>query len=140
MLPKIAEVGKLWADPEIRWTTGGKAVTTIPLVFSKRTKTEEGGWKDAGSLFVKGTLWDVYAQNAAETLSKGDQVVVIGELYEREWKDKEGGTRKSLELKIFDIGPTLKWNPAKIARAGRTSDTGVAVEADPWATTDEAPF
>lgn len=132
MLPKITEVAKLWADPEIRWTSTGKAVATIPLVFSKRTKTENGGWKDAGSLFVRGTLWDDYAQNAVDTLSKGDSVLVTGELMQREY-EKDGQKRQSLELRIYDIGPALKWGPAKISRAERSSKTGGMPADDPWA-------
>ena len=131
-LPKITEVGKLFADPEIRWTATGKAVATIPIVFSKRTKTEAGGWQDAGTLFIRGTLWDQYAQNAVDSLSKGDSVLVTGEIFEREWEDKEGNKRKTLELKIYDIGPALKWNPAKISRADRSSQSAGPVD-DPWA-------
>lgn len=142
MLPKISEVGRLWADPEIRFTSAGKAVCTLPLVFSKRKKTDAGGWEDVGSLFVKGTLWDQYAQNAADTLTKGDQVFVTGELYQRDWEDKEGGKRQSLELRVFDVGPVLKWGTAKISRAERSSGGDGVLSSggdDPWAT-EEVPF
>lgn len=140
MLPKISEVGRLWDDPTIRWTPSGKAVVTVPLVFSKRKKTESGSWEDVGSLFVRGTLWDQYAQNVADSLSKGDSVLVSGELAEREY-EKDGEKRKSLELKIFDIGPTLKWGPVKIARAERSSgESWSSASDDPWASDDSAPF
>lgn len=143
MLPKIAEVGRLWADPEIRYTAGGKAVCTLPLVFSKRKKNEDGTWVDDGSLFVRGTLWDKYAENAANCLAKGDQVFVVGELMQREYETKDGEKRTSLELKVYDCGPTLRWNEAKLSRAERSSQAGPPVD-DPWASTppdsSEAPF
>jgi single-strand DNA-binding protein len=133
MLPKISEVGKLWAEPELRFTPGGKAVCSIPLVFSKSKKTENGGWVDDGTFWVRGTVWDTQAENCAETLSKGDKVLVIGELCEREYEDKKTGEkRKSLDLKIFDIGPSLKFNPAKISRAERGSQQQGAQANDPW--------
>lgn len=142
MLPKIAEVGKLWAEPEIRYTPAGKAVCTLPLVFSKSKKTENGGWTDDGTFWVRGTVWDTQAENCANTLSKGDKVLVIGELCEDEYEDKKTGEkRKSIKLKVFDIGPSLKFNAATISRAERLSKQDAPVD-DPWATdnTSEAPF
>jgi single-strand DNA-binding protein len=140
MLPKIAEVGKLWADPELRYTPAGKAVCTLPLVFSKSKKTENGGWTDDGTFWVRGTVWDTQAENCAEALSKGDKVLVIGELAEDEYEDKKTGEkRKSIKLKVFDIGPSLKFNSAKISRADRGSQTE-APAADPWASDEQAPF
>lgn len=142
-LPRISEVGKLWKDPELKYISTGKAVCDLGIVFNKRTKTENGGWQDAGSLFVRGTLWDKYAENAAETLSKGDQVLVTGELHMREYEKNDGTKGQSLELKIYEIGPALKWNPAKIARADRLSQSSGPAD-DPWAsnpplTSDEEP-
>lgn len=142
-LPKLCEVGKLWADPELRFTPQGKAVCTLPLVFSKSKKTDNGGWTDDGTFWVRGTVWDKQAENCAETLSKGDKVLVIGELCEREYEDrKTGEKRKSLDLKVFDIGPSIKFNAAKISRADRGSQQQGAPADDPWASTDssDAPF
>lgn len=133
MLPKITEVGKIWRDLEIRYTPSGKAVCDIPLVFNKRKKTDNGGYVDDGILWLYGTVWGTYAENCAESLTKGDQVMVSGELYEDEYEDrKTGEKRKSIKLKVFDIGPILKWNSLKINRADRTSKQ-TEPEDDPWA-------
>jgi single-strand DNA-binding protein len=134
VLPKVAEVGKLWKDPELRFTPAGKAVCDIPLVFSKRKKTDAGGYVDAGTFWVHGTVWDQCAENCAETLAKGDQVIVMGELYEDEYTDKKTNEkRKSVKLRIYDIGPILKWNSAKINRAERSSRDDTPPDEDPWA-------
>jgi single-strand DNA-binding protein len=139
-LPRISEVGKLWADPTIRYTAQGKAVTTVPLVFSKRKKDDTTGkWEDAGTLFVRGTLWEQYAEHAANSLTKGDTVLVTGELEQREY-EKDGEKRQSLELRIYDIGPALKWAPVNIQRADRSSQSGPPAD-DPWSSSDDqAPF
>lgn len=144
-LPRIAEVAKLWRDPEIRYTPGGKAVASLGLVFSKRKKTEAGGWEDAGSLFVRGTLWEGYAENAVNSLSKGDNVFVVGELEMREY-EKDGEKRQSLELRVYEIGPSLRWSEAKIQRIQRRSDDTSGGSDDPWSNPaqavadEEAPF
>lgn len=149
MLPKINEVGKLWGAPELRFTPTGKAVCTLPLVFSKSKKTDNGGWTNDGEFWVRGTVWDKQAENCAETLDKGDRIFVSGELVERKYTDKEGNERKSIELKVFEVGPSLKFNPAKISRAERMSQSGGLPNEDPWGSapavgatngTEEPPF
>jgi single-strand DNA-binding protein len=138
-LPRISEVGKLWKDPEIRYTPAGKAVATVPLVFSKRRKDDSTGkWEDVGSLFVRGSIWEGYAENVVNSLSKGDSVFVVGELEQREY-EKDGEKRQSLELRIFEMGPTLKGAGVKILNADRGSQSSGPAD-DPWATDEQAPF
>ncbi|MCW2902235.1 MAG: single-stranded DNA-binding protein [Streptosporangiaceae bacterium] len=137
MLPKIAEVGKLWKDPELRFTPGGKAVCTLSLVFTKKKKTEAGGWVDDKTFWLRATVWDQQAENCAETLVKGDQILISGELYQREY-EQNGEKKQSLELQVYDVGPILKWNSAKINRAERESRTAPAD--DPWASVPPPPL
>lgn len=133
-LPRInGEVGKLWADPELRFTPGGKAVCSVPLVFNKRKKNQAGEWEDAGSMFVRGTVWDQQGENCAESLAKGDEVIVTGELSVREYERKDGSKGTSIEANLYAIGPSLKWNAVKIARAARGSELPAAdTGGDPW--------
>jgi single-strand DNA-binding protein len=142
MLPKINEVGKLWDSPELRFTPTGKAVCTLPLVFSKSKKTDNGGWTTEGEFWVRGTVWDKQAENCAESLEKGDRIFVTGELVERKYTDREGNERKVLDLKVFEVGPSLKNFPVKISRAERASQSGGMPAEDPWATqnAEEVPF
>jgi len=148
-LPRInGEVGKLWRDPEIRWTPQGKAVCSLPLLFVKRVKNRETGeWEDAGQLWVRGTVWDQIAENCANSLAKGDQVLVSGELSQREYEKTDGTKGTSLELRVWEIGASLRFNEVKVARAERGSSTPpqAAPPDDPWANTtaaadDEIPF
>lgn len=146
-LPRInGEVGRLWKDPTIRYTGSGKAVCEIPLVFSKRRKDETTGkWEDVGSMFVRATAWDAMAENCGNTLSKGDNVVVSGELSVNEYDRKDGsGKGQSIELRVYEIGPSLRWNEAKIQRVERRSESTGPVD-DPWGSApaagdEECPF
>lgn len=138
-LPKICDVAKLWAEPELRFTPGGKAVLTLPLVFGKRKKNANGEWEDAGSLFVRGTAWDDLAEHAAESFAKGDMVIVQGELYQREY-EKDGEKRQSLEMTVYAVGPDVKRASVSVNRVERTKEA--TPFDDPWGgtTTQEAPF
>jgi single-strand DNA-binding protein len=145
-LPKIqGETARLYAEPELRFTQGGKAVCSLPLVFSKRKKNDQGVWEEAGSMFVRGTAWDQLGEHAGESLAKGDEVIVTGELSVREFERKDGSKGQSVELNVYAVGPSLRWGPAKLQRAERGSASSSA-GADPWAGTpaatedDSAPF
>lgn len=144
-LPRInGEVAKLWKDPELKYVPSGKAVCELPLVFNKRRKNQDGTWEDAGSMFVRATAWEGMAENCANTFSKGDNVIVSGELSVREYDRKDGsGKGQSIELRVYEIGPSLRWSEAKIQRIERRSDDTSGGSDDPWsntATADEAPF
>lgn len=120
-LPRVqGELARLTKDVEIRYTPAGKAVATVDLAFNKRTKDRETGeWQDAGTMFVRGTAWEQLGENCMNSLSKGDEVIVSGELSVREYERKEGGTGYSVELNIYAIGPNLRTCTAKVSRATR---------------------
>ena len=139
-LPRINEVARLWKAPELRFTPSGKAVCELPLVFNKRKQDANGNWEDAGSMFVRASVWDKAAEHCAEALDKGDDVLVSGELSVREFERKDGSKGQSIELRVYEIGPSMKWNGVKVARADRSgspahgsSDSGRGGAADdPW--------
>ncbi|MFI0469274.1 single-stranded DNA-binding protein [Saccharopolyspora sp. 5N102] len=149
-LPKInGEVARLWADPELRWTPSGRAVVTVPLVFNKRKRTDAGEWEDAGSMFVRGQAWELFAENISESLSKGDEVVVAGELSVRDYDRKDGSKGQSIELALYAIGPNLKRHMAKTLRIDRQDVPESTPTGDPWGSApppsggsvaDEPPF
>jgi len=136
-LPRIqGEIARLWGDVELRFTPGGKAVASVPLVFNKRKKNQQTGeWEDAGSMFVRGTAWDQLGENCAETLSKADEVIVTGELSVREYDRKDGsGKGQSIELNIYAIGPNLARATAKVNKVSRGSEQrpSSGPSEDPW--------
>ena len=137
-LPRISEVARLWKDPELKFLPSGKAVCELPLVFSKRKQAEDGSWQDAGSMFVRATVWDKPAEFCAEALVKGDDVLVTGELSVREFERKDGSKGQSVEMRVYEVGPSMKWNGAKVLRVERESAHGSsgtrtsAPSSDPW--------
>lgn len=134
-LPKIQEVGRLTSDPILKWTPSGKAVATINVAFNKRKKDAEGNWVDAGALFVRCTAWDQMAENCTESLSKGDEVFISGELSMREYDRTDGsGKGQSLELNLYAVGPNLSRATAKVNKATRSGEASTPQVDDPWST------
>lgn len=130
MTTNITIEGNLTHDPELRFTPSGKAVADFTVAVNERRRDETGEWIDDGATFYRCTTWDKLAENVAETLQKGHSVIVTGGLRNREYEKKDGGKGYSLEIRVTNVGPSLKWATATIARASRGSTPPAE---DPWA-------
>lgn len=102
-------VGNLTRPPELKFTNNGKAVCRIAIAV-KRRKGEE----DVTSYFDC-TVFGPMAENVANSLDKGDRVVVVGTLTQDRY-EVEGKTRSSINLLVDAIGPDLRWNTAAPVR------------------------
>jgi single-stranded DNA-binding protein len=64
--------------------------------------------------------WRDQAEHAAESLSKGSRVVVVGRLQQRAWTTEDGSTRSVVEVEAEELGPSLRWATATTTRATRS--------------------
>lgn len=109
-------VGSLGSDPELRFTQNGTAVANFSVAQNERRKTASGEWEDAEATWVPVTVWGKMAENVADTLGRGDRVVVTGRLREHRWENDSGDKRSRLELTADEIGPSLRWAQATIEK------------------------
>jgi single-strand DNA-binding protein len=118
----ITVIGNLTNDPELRFTPSGAAVAGFTVASTPRTLDRESNqWKDGDPLFLRCSVWRQYAENVAESLTKGMQVIVQGRLKQRSYETREGEKRTVVELDVDEIGPCLKFATAKVTRATRGS-------------------
>jgi single-strand DNA-binding protein len=64
-------------------------------------------------------VWRGQAENLAESLGKGDRVMVTGRLRQRSWETPEGDKRSVTELEADEVGASLKWATAKVERSSQ---------------------
>ena len=67
-------------------------------------------------------VWRDQAEHAAESLSKGSRVVVVGRLQQRTWTAEDGSARSVVEVVAEELGPSLRWATATPVRAARSTD------------------
>ncbi|MEV5606984.1 single-stranded DNA-binding protein [Streptomyces sp. NPDC052225] len=116
-LPTMTGVGRLVADPELRFTANGKAVANIRLAFnSRRLNQQTQQWEDGDTFWVNGTAWEKLGEHAAETLAQGMEVVVTGDLRTEQW-EKDGQKNSRPALIIRSIGPSLAYATATVTKA-----------------------
>lgn len=120
---QVTLVGNLTADPELRFTPSGAAVVNFTVAVNKRQRNQDGSWEDKLDGFFRCSCWREMAENVAE-LTKGTRVVVVGRLTQRDWQDKEGNNRQSVEVQVDEVGPSLRWAKAQVIRAVRSDSQG----------------
>jgi single-strand DNA-binding protein len=113
----IAVVGNLTADPELRYTQGGKAVANFTIASTPRTFDRQANeFKDGDALFLRCTAWEEFAEHIAGSLVKSSRVIAQGNLQQKSYDDKEGARRTSIELQVTAIGPDLRYATASVTR------------------------
>jgi single-strand DNA-binding protein len=121
----ITVIGNLTGDPELRFTPSGAAVANFRVASTPRTFDRESNqWKDGDPLFLQCSVWRQYAENVAESLTKGMQVIVQGRLKQRSYQAQSGEERTVFELDVDEVGPCLKFATAKVTKANRGSGGG----------------
>jgi single-strand DNA-binding protein len=113
-------VGTLVEDPEVRFTHNGIAVTNLRVAVTQRVQ-QDGQWRDGDTSFFKVNVWRGQAENLADSLGKGDRVMVTGRLRQRTWETPEGDKRSVTEIEADEVGASLKFATAKVERATERS-------------------
>jgi single-strand DNA-binding protein len=122
---QIVIVGNLTDDPELRYTPNGAAVANFRVAVSRRVKDDATGqWKDADTSFFRVAAWRSLGENAAESLTRGSRVVVVGRLRSRTYETQEGETRTSVEIEADEVAPSLRWATAKVEKVSRSGSGG----------------
>jgi len=67
-------------------------------------------------------VWRDQAEHAAESLTKGSRIVVLGKLQQRTWTAEDGSARSVVEVVADELGPSLRWATATTTKATRSSD------------------
>ena len=127
MLPLITGEFGVVADPEIRFTQAGKAWLKIRGKAADRVKDSSGNWTDGDVMFID-IIVGYGAENLADSIVKGDSVIVIGKLKMREY-EKNGERHVAYSIYADSVGPSTRWGSAKTAKANEATPKAAAAVA-----------
>lgn len=96
MLNKVFIQGRMCADPELRHTQTGTAVSSFTLAVERDFKDKQTGERTTD--FIDCVAWRGTAEFVSRFFSKGRMAVVVGSLQIRRWEDKDGNKRYSSEV------------------------------------------
>ena len=98
MLNKVMIIGRLGADPEIRYTQAGQATCSLRIATDE-SYTDRDGKRVERTEWHRVTVFGKAAENCGNYLGKGSLVHVEGSLQTRKWQDQNGQDRYTTEIK-----------------------------------------
>ena len=91
-------IGRVGADPEIKYTPSGKAVTEINLAV------DDGYGENKKTVWIGVTIWGATAECTLKYVRKGDRLGITGRLSQDEWEDKQTGkTQRKTKVTCQDM-------------------------------------
>lgn len=163
----ITVVGNLTRDPELRTTSKGENVANCTIASSTRQFNRQSNqWEDGETLFMNCSAWGDMAQHIIQSLHKGMHVIAQGRLRQRSYQAQDGTQRTVVELRVDEIGPSLRNATAQVQKiqrggyqgapqagfnnppsngfqqpqqAGRQSAQSQQLGGDPWASNNNQP-
>ena len=130
-MTNITIIGNVVAEPELRFTPNGVAVANFRIANTpRRYNNQTNQWEDGEALFLTCNAWKQIGENVANTLTKGMRVIVTGKLKARSYQTREGENRTVHEIDVDEVGPSLKYATAQVARNPRADaqSTGQQVQ------------
>lgn len=109
-LNKVQLIGRLGADPESRFTSGGVQVVTLSLATNRQWQGKDGSLQEETD-WHSIVVWDKLAQLCAEYLSKGRLIYIEGRIHTRSW-ESNGQKQYKTEIIASDMLILDSKNPA----------------------------
>ena len=109
-LNNVLLIGRLVADPELRYTQKGAPVCDFRIACSRRYKNRDTGEWQEETLFINIVAWRRQAELANDYLKKGSSVLIEGSLRSRQWETNQGDKRTATEvvarrIQFLDVQP-----------------------------------
>ena len=99
-LNRVLFIGRLTREPELRYTPDGTPVANFTIAVNRSFANQKG---EREADFIPIVVWRKQAEQCAEYLSKGSEVVVDGRLQIRSYEDRDGIKRKKSEVVAWSV-------------------------------------
>jgi single-strand DNA-binding protein len=140
MSASITLVGKVDNEPELKFGSSGKSFMNLRVrTEARRLNKETNKWEAVDQTWWSVSVFGKLAENATDAgVAKGSDVVIIGKAKQREWEDKDGNKRTSIDVIADTLAVDLKWSttttPMQREKPTEPAD-------DPWTSqSPAAPF
>ncbi|MEX0446554.1 single-stranded DNA-binding protein [Xenorhabdus sp. SGI246] len=105
---KVILIGKLGADPEVKYMPNGGAVANITLATSESWRDKQTGETKEKTEWHRVVLFGKLAEIAGEYLRKGSQIYIEGALQTRKWQDQQSGVDRYTTEIVVNVGGTMQ--------------------------------
>ncbi|MDI6401033.1 single-stranded DNA-binding protein [Balneolaceae bacterium ANBcel3] len=122
-LNKAMIIGRLGADPEVRYTQNNTAVANMSVATSERYKDKNGEWQETTE-WHRVVVWGKLAEICQSYLKKGSMAYFEGAIQTRSWEDKDGNKQYTTEIKAL----SMQMLDSKSASEGNRTNTEPAAQ------------
>lgn len=114
----VTVTGYVGADPKMLGEGEGKVPCCVFRVASTRRyfNRKDGRWEDLPTTWMQVRTYRSLALNIKDSISRGDPVIVNGQLTSDSWKDSQGNTRTALSIEAQSVGHDLSRGVARFQR------------------------
>ena len=140
MSASITLVGKVDNEPELKFGSSGKSYMNLRVrTEARRLNKETNKWEAVDQTWWSVSVFGKLAENATDAaVAKGSDVVIIGKAKQREWEDKDGNKRTSIDVIADTLAVDLKWSTTTTPMQREKPTSPVD---DPWTSQSPAtPF
>lgn len=139
MTESIAVRGFAGTTPELRIANSGTHVTTFRLASTPRWRNSTTGeWASGETNWYTVAAFGPFAENVAESINKGDPVVVLGRPKVRRWENPDKDTSGTeVEISAQSVGHDLKLGRSRFTKINRSGDSADAEADDPATVTGD---
>jgi single-strand DNA-binding protein len=117
---EVTLVGNLTADPVLRMSANGRGVVRFDVAINRRRfNRETTQYDDLPPVFHRVVAFGPVAENAAQTLRKGLEVVAVGQMADDSYETEAGEKRRQVVLEAHVIAPSLRFAKANVVRVQR---------------------
>ena len=122
-LNKVALIGNLTADPELKTTPSGISVTTFTIAVQRRYSSSQTEGQPTAD-FITIVAWRKSAEFVCKYFTKGKPILVCGSIQTRNWTDQNGAKRYATEVVADEVGFVESKSQSDAAAPGRGSSLG----------------
>jgi single-strand DNA-binding protein len=144
-MPSVSPQRQSRRTQQFRSSTATTSAGLASFVSSRTQRVQQDGQRrDGDTSFFKVNVLRDQAQHLADSLAKGDRVMVTGRLRQRSWETPDGDKRSVTELEADEVGASLKWATAKVERSSQRGNgersSGHQRQAERGDLNDQPPF
>src|SRR5882672_5040057 len=98
----VSVIGNVGQEPELKYTSSGQPVCTLSIAESRKY-TDGSGKEQEQTTWWRIVSWREMAENIADSISKGDRIMVSGRCEIRSYKDSDDNDKYVTEITAYDV-------------------------------------